>query len=202
MSTDIDQSPAGSITGIEENQQVQPTNSIDQIEASPEPTMEPTTSPSQTPDVRLTQESDLVSGDQQESCIVDYNRNFEAKVIELINQEREKEGLKPLTEQAQLTQAARLHSEDMACNKFFSHDSPTSGNVDTRVTDQGYQYSAIGENIAGGYDTPSSVVEGWMDSTGHRANILNGSFTQIGVGYVILEGSQLGVYWTLLIGAP
>jgi len=140
--------------------------------------------------------------DQSSVCKPEYNQNFETKVIQLINAERNKEGLPLLSEHALLTQSARLHSTDMACNQFFSHLSPTNGDVEQRMALQNYNYSVIGENIAAGYTSPESVVQGWMDSTGHRANIMNATFTQIGVGYVYMEGSDLEIYWTLLVGAP
>jgi uncharacterized protein YkwD len=162
----------------------------------------PTSAPVLTQSLIPNPSSGVDSTDQSTTCAPDINRSFESEVIQLINQERGKEGLAPLSEQSQLTQAARLHSQDMACNQFFSHLSPENGDVADRVTAQGYQYSAIGENIAGGYSSPASVVEGWMNSTGHRANIMSGTYTQVGVGYVYLAGSKLGTYWTLLVGTP
>lgn len=158
-------------------------------------------SPTPTQPVKNTLEN-TPENDQDSVCKPEYNQNFETKVIQLINAERNKEGLPLLSEHALLTQAARLHSTDMACNQFFSHLSPTNGDVEHRMALQNYNYSAIGENIAAGYTSPESVVQGWMDSTGHRANIMNATFTQIGVGYVYLEGSDLEIYWTLLVGAP
>jgi uncharacterized protein YkwD len=127
---------------------------------------------------------------------------FEAEVISLINAERAKESLAGLTIQSQLTTAARNHSDDMSCNDFFSHNSPTSGSPFDRISAAGYSYSWAGENIAAGHGTPSALVEGWMDSQGHRDNILNANFTQIGIGYAYWESSDFGVYWTAVFAAP
>lgn len=157
--------------------------------------------PTPTPPDSTSQEN-IPEGDQSVPCKPEFNQNFETKVIQLINAERKKEGLSPLSEHTFLTQTARLHSEDMACNQFFSHVSPTNGDVEQRVAFQKYTFSAIGENIAAGYNSPESVVQGWMNSTGHRANIMSATFTQIGVGYVYLEGSDLEIYWTLIVGTP
>jgi uncharacterized protein YkwD len=119
----------------------------------------------------------------------------------LINAERAKEGLSPLSKQSQLTTAARNHSEDMACNDFFSHTSPTTGSPFDRLAAIGYSYSSAAENIAAGYGSPAAVVSGWMSSSGHRANIL-GSYTQIGIGYAYWSGSSYGSYWTAVFGRP
>jgi len=135
-------------------------------------------------------------------CQATENRGFEAEVIALVNQFREENGIRVLAEQSQLTQAARLHSQDMACNQFFSHLSPTSGTLLDRIAGQDYEYSAAAENIAAGYITPAEVVEGWMDSLGHRTNLLNPQYTQVGVGYTFVADSANGTYWTIVLGVP
>ena len=86
---------------------------------------------------------------------------------------------------------ARYKSQDMADNRYFSHTSPTYGSPFQMIKAFGLSYRTAGENIAMGYSTPQAVVDGWMNSSGHRANILNASYTQIGVGYVVQ-----GHYWT------
>ena len=178
--------------------------------SSPEVVKNPTETPINE-DIRTTQMPTQPSNnilentpesDQVSLCKPEFNQNFETKVIQLINAERNKEGLSLLSEHALLTQAARQHSADMACNQFFSHLSPTYGDVEQRMALQTYTFSAIGENIAAGYISPEDVVQGWMNSTGHRANIMSAAFTQIGVGYVYLEGSDLEIYWTLIVGTP
>ncbi len=116
---------------------------------------------------------------------------YEKEVVRLVNAERAKQGLSPLEYDWQLSRVARYKSEDMQKNNYFSHTSPTYGSPFNMMKNFGISYRTAGENIAKGYRTPAAVVEGWMNSAGHRANILNSSFTHIGVGYV--EG---GNYWT------
>lgn len=117
--------------------------------------------------------------------------NYEAKVIELVNNIRTSYGLKPLKANWELSRVARYKSQDMADRKYFSHTSPTYGSPFDMMKNFGITYRSAGENIAMGYKTPEAVVNGWMNSSGHRANILNSSFTEIGVGYV-----AGGNYWT------
>ena len=116
---------------------------------------------------------------------------YESEVIRLVNEIRTERGLKPLTYDWQLSRVARYKSEDMRANRYFSHQSPTYGTPFQMIKSFGISYKSAGENIAKGYRTPKAVVDGWMNSSGHRANILNASFTHIGVGYVA-DGS----YWT------
>ena len=116
---------------------------------------------------------------------------YEREVVRLVNLERAKAGVSPLEYDWQLSRVARYKSEDMQKNKYFSHTSPTYGSPFNMMKSFGISYKTAGENIARGYQTPSAVVNGWMNSKGHRANILNSSFTHIGVGYV-----ASGNYWT------
>ena len=116
---------------------------------------------------------------------------FENEVIRLVNQQRAKNGLKELTANWELSRVARYKSQDMADNRFFSHTSPTYGTPFQMIKAFGLTYRTAGENIAYGQRTPQDVVNAWMNSSGHRANILNASYTQIGVGYV-----PSGHYWT------
>ena len=117
--------------------------------------------------------------------------NYEKEVVRLVNQERAKSGLKALTYDWQLSRVARYKSQDMKDNKYFSHTSPTYGSPFQMMKNFGISYRAAGENIARGQRTPAAVVNAWMNSSGDRANILNASFTHIGVGYV-----EDGHYWT------
>jgi len=114
---------------------------------------------------------------------VNITNAYELKVIELTNKERAKYGLKPLKADWDLTEVARYKSLDMLNKNYFDHQSPTYGSPFDMMEQFGINYTAAGENIAAGYSTPESVVEGWMNSEGHRENILNGDFTHIGVGY-------------------
>ncbi len=117
--------------------------------------------------------------------------NFEKKVVRLVNEIRKENGLKELTYDWQLSRVARIKSEDMRDNKYFSHTSPTYGSPFQMMKSFGITYRSAGENIARGQATPQAVVNAWMNSSGHRANILNSSFTHIGVGY-----ASSGRYWT------
>ena len=117
--------------------------------------------------------------------------NYENEVIRLVNEIRSENGLKPLTANWELSRIARYKSEDMSNNRYFSHTSPTYGTPFQMIKAFGLSYRTAGENIAYGYRTPAAVVDGWMNSSGHRANILNASYTQIGVGYC-----ANGNYWT------
>ena len=116
---------------------------------------------------------------------------FEQEVVKLTNAERTKAGLAPLKTDNQLMAAAREKSQDMQSKKYFSHTSPTFGSPFDRMKALGISYKSAGENIAQGQRSPQEVVQAWMDSPGHRANILNAKFTHIGVGYV-----KTGNYWT------
>ena len=118
-------------------------------------------------------------------------RSFEQEVIRLVNVQRAQNGLKPLTENWELSRVARYKSQDMVDNRYFSHTSPTYGSPFQMIRSFGISFRSAGENIAYGQRTPQAVVNAWMNSSGHRANILNASYTQIGVGYV-----ADGNYWT------
>lgn len=116
---------------------------------------------------------------------------YEQEVIRLVNEIRVQNGLNPLTYDWELSRVARYKSQDMKDNRYFSHTSPVYGSPFQMIKSFGLTYRTAGENIAKGYATPQAVVNGWMNSSGHRANILNASFTRIGVGYV-----AGGNYWT------
>ncbi|EJP88097.1 serine protease [Bacillus thuringiensis] len=116
---------------------------------------------------------------------------FEQRVVELTNAERTKQGLPALKIDTELSKVARIKSEDMQKNNYFDHNSPTYGSPFDMMKKFGISYTSAGENIAQGQRTPEEVVQAWMNSAGHRANILNNGFTHIGVGYV-----ESGNYWT------
>lgn len=116
------------------------------------------------------------------------------EVVKLVNAERAKAGLQPLKENWELSRVARYKSQDMIDKNYFSHTSPTYGSPFQMMKDFGISYQAAGENIAAGQRTPSEVVQAWMNSEGHRKNILSPSYTEIGVGYV--KGGSYGHYWT------
>ena len=117
--------------------------------------------------------------------------DYEQEVIRLVNIERAKYGLPALTEDWELSRVARYKSQDMKDKRYFSHTSPTYGSPFDMMKSFGLSYRTAGENIAMGQRTPQQVVNAWMNSSGHRANILNSSYKKIGVGYV-----ASGNYWT------
>ncbi len=110
--------------------------------------------------------------------------SMENVIIRLVNIERTSRGLKPLSANWQLSRVARYKSQDMHDAGYFAHESPRYGSPFNMMKNFGISYRTAGENIAKGYTSAAAVVEGWMNSPGHRANILNASFTEIGVGYV------------------
>lgn len=117
--------------------------------------------------------------------------SFEQDVIRLVNEIRAENGLSALAYNWELGRVARFKSQDMKDNRYFSHTSPVYGSPFEMIRNFGISFKSAGENIAKGYATPQAVVTGWMNSPGHRANILNKNYTQIGVGYV-----SDGSYWT------
>ena len=117
--------------------------------------------------------------------------SYEEEVIRLVNEIRVQNGLGAFKTNWELSRVARYKSQDMHDNRYFSHTSPTYGSPFDMMKSFGISYRTAGENIAMGYRTPQAVVDGWMNSEGHRKNILDASFTQIGVGYV-----ADGNYWT------
>ena len=116
--------------------------------------------------------------------------SFEDEVVRLVNIERRKQGLNELKHNWELSRVARYKSEDMRNRGYFSHTSPTYGSPFQMIRSFGISYRTAGENIAKGQASPEAVVRAWMNSSGHRANMLNSSFTEIGVGY------SSGNYWT------
>lgn len=119
---------------------------------------------------------------------------IESEVVRLVNIERQKNGLSQFSASSELSNVARVKSEDMSKNNYFSHNSPQYGSPFDMMKSFGIKYNTAGENIAMGYISAQSVVNGWMNSSGHKANILNPSFKTIGVGaYTDSKGT---IYWT------
>ncbi|GAA3451359.1 hypothetical protein GCM10018962_31920 [Dactylosporangium matsuzakiense] len=110
------------------------------------------------------------------------NVAYENQVLQMVNQERAKAGCGPLTYNAKLRTAAFKHSADMAANDYFSHDSQNGTSFAARISNEGYRWSNAAENIAKGQKTPADVMSAWMNSAGHRANILNCKLKDLGVG--------------------
>ena len=122
------------------------------------------------------------------------NANFVRQVVNLVNQERAKAGLSPVTADTSIQAAAQVRAKEI--EKSFSHTRPDGSSFSTALTQQGVTYRGSGENIAWGQKTPEQVMNGWMNSDGHRANILNKNFTKIGVGYH--QNASGTNYWTQL----
>jgi uncharacterized YkwD family protein/spore coat assembly protein SafA len=121
-------------------------------------------------------------------------QSIEQQVVKLVNAERAKVGVKPLTSDWELARVARFKSEDMRDNRYFDHNSPIYGTPFQMMKSFGINYRAAGENIAAGQTTAESVMKAWMNSPGHKQNILSPNFTHIGVGYA--KGGSYGHYWT------
>jgi uncharacterized protein YkwD len=127
--------------------------------------------------------------------------NVASELLGLINQARQQHGLAPLTLSAELITAAQGHADDMAQHNYFSHSGRNGSSLADRVQAAGYAYRAVGENIAAGNRTASAVFEQWMNSPGHRQNMLNGTFTELGVGYVLdASNTTYRHYWVLVLG--
>lgn len=159
------------------------TNNVTQVKR-PQKT-KPATKPDVKPEPPKPTTPDNNAGQAGDSQV----NEFEKEVVRLTNIERSKQGLKPLTLNTELSKVARIKSKDMVDKKYFDHNSPTYGSPFDMMKSFGISYRAAGENIAYGQRTPEEVVNGWMNSPGHRANILNGNFTEIGVGFY-------NNYWT------
>ncbi|WP_377520524.1 CAP domain-containing protein [Priestia megaterium] len=157
----------------------------EQAEAAPQ---EQAQAPEQTQQNTKAQQSENTDKSEQTKDA----SQFEQKVVDLVNQEREKQGLKSLTLNKRLSDVARTKSKDMMDKGYFDHNSPTYGSPFDMMKQFGIEYTTAGENIAKGQQSPEDVMNAWMNSDGHRKNILNPDFTEIGVGYV--KGDT--TYWT------
>ncbi|MNI46027.1 Cysteine-rich secretory protein family protein [compost metagenome] len=115
---------------------------------------------------------------------------FAQQVLDIVNQERSKAGLGALSMSAELSKMAMVKAQDMYTNNYFDHNSPTHGSPFDMMKAFGITYNTAGENIAKGQNTPTQVMNDWMNSPGHKANILNSSFTQIGIAYYNSEWVQ------------
>jgi len=132
--------------------------------------------------------------------------SFATGVVNETNTYRTQQGCPPVTVNAQLTDAAQSHSEDMALSDFFAHTGSDGSTPWQRIERTGYRYSLAAENIAAGYTTPEAVVQGWLNSVSHRDNILDCNLREIGVGYYYLQDDSGTVnyrhYWTQILATP
>ncbi|BCJ66950.1 CAP domain-containing protein [Polymorphospora rubra] len=158
--------------------------------ASPRPTPKPSktsATPSRTPSRTPTTRTESGGGGSQEE-----------QVVAIVNQRRAEAGCGAVRTNANLAKAARLHSEDQAAHSRMSHEGSNGSSPWQRAEQAGYQ-RAISENVAAGYRTPAAVMEGWMNSPGHRANILNCDAKAIGMG--IARSADGTIYWTQMFGS-
>ncbi|BEL06098.1 hypothetical protein Q0Z83_042890 [Actinoplanes sichuanensis] len=121
-------------------------------------------------------------------------------MIRLVNIERQNAGCSGLSGESRLEAAAQKHSELQAAQNTMSHQLPGEASMGDRVTAEGYRWRGVAENVAAGYTSPASVMDGWMNSPGHKANILNCAYTEIGVG--LAKSSSGTQYWTQNFATP
>ncbi|MFW6034465.1 MAG: CAP domain-containing protein [bacterium] len=157
---------------------------------TPEPTGTPSATDTAPPDETTSSEPPDEPADSPDL------RQLEAEVVELVDAERTAEGCSGLRVDKRLEEAARGHSEDMAERDYFDHTNPDGEGPNKRAQDEGYRWWSA-ENIAMGYPTAEAVVAGWMDSAGHRKNILDCDSVATGVG---VADSPRGLYWTQMFG--
>ena len=129
--------------------------------------------------------------------------SFFSELLTLTNQARQNAGVGELHLSYELGQSAQTYAEDLATQNFFSHTGKDGSTLTSRLSASGYQFIAAGENIAAGQQSASSVFQGWMNSPGHRANILQSEFTEVGFGLFDATGnSDYGRYWVQNFGKP
>ena len=168
------------------------------------PDEQPDEQPDETPDntpqlpdnIRPEETPDNGTEQQPEDDTGSMQGDFASQVVALVNAERAKHGLSALKVDAKVQQAALVRAKETA--QSFSHTRPNGSSFSTALTEAGVSYRRAGENIAYGQSTPQQVMNAWMNSSGHRANILNENFTTIGVGYTVINGTA---YWTQLFTA-
>ncbi len=128
---------------------------------------------------------------------------FFSELLTLTNQARQNAGIEALHFSYELGQSAQTYAEDLATQNFFSHTGKDGSTLGSRLTASGYDFAAAGENLAAGQQTASGVFQGWMNSPGHRANILQSEFTEVGFGLFDATGSSdYGRYWVQNFGKP
>lgn len=172
---------------------------------TPKPTSTPTTVPPSTPTDSPPPTEAPTPTDEPATCPVSGSSSFETTLLNLINKEREKQGAGPLTMVSSLRTAARKHSKDMACNDFFAHRGSDGSSPFDRMLAEGYSFSAAAENIyagSGPYNSPQSAFNAWMNSSGHRTNMLNPIYTDVGIGYKYNPESTYGGYFTADFARP
>jgi uncharacterized protein YkwD len=163
-------------------------------ESKPEVGLTDNSIPEQKPGTDSSPEQKPGNGSTEESIPEDSTHAFIQRVVDLVNAERAKEGLNPLTANTKVQAAAQVRAKE--CEKSFSHTRPNGSPFASALREQGVTYKSAGENIAWGQRSPEEVVRAWMNSAGHRKNIMNPNFTTIGVGYY--ENARGTDYWCQL----
>lgn len=127
--------------------------------------------------------------------------DWRAEVLQLVNDQRSANGVDPLAHDATLEAQAEQYACEMIFYDFFAHENPVTGTqLQDRAAEFGYEYTYIGENLAAGQRSPAEVVRSWMLSAGHRRNILDSGFVEVGVG--VRTGGEYNYYWVLEFGSP
>jgi uncharacterized protein YkwD len=175
--------------------------SLKATESAPQAVSDPVILPAADPEDEVEPFDESVVAEDIHGCNTYSNIKFEGVVVDLVNSARQFP-LEVLDEHALLTQIARQHSQEMACLDFFDHHSPLSGTVEERIDLNGYEYIAIGEVIATGYDAPEYVVAAWLGSQYHRENLLSNKFVHLGVGYAKQTGDDQPSFWTVVLASP
>jgi uncharacterized YkwD family protein len=160
------------------------------------PVQKPVTSPAQTP-VQKSVPASSASSSKSSSATVP---SAVQQVVTLVNQQRQKNGLAPLKMVQSLDNVAQTKAQDMINENYFDHTSPKYGSPFQMMSKFGISYSYAGENIAAGQPDAATVMNDWMNSSGHRANILDPHYTEIGVGEA--KGGTYGTYWVQEFIAP
>ncbi|MGB3136665.1 MAG: CAP domain-containing protein [Nodosilinea sp.] len=127
------------------------------------------------------------------------NATIAQELLQLVNAERRRVNAPPLTLSDKLLTAAQRHAQDMATSRRMSHTGSNGSSMRSRIDATEYSWSTIGENVAVGQPTAAAVMSAWMSSPGHRQNILNPAFTELGIGYASAQGR---IYWAQVFGRP
>ena len=171
------------------------TPSCPNVPSKPEstPSTTPQQKPESTPSTPSTNPEQKPESTPEQKPSTDFS-SYQQQVLDLVNAERTKRGISALTLDSNLSSVATKKSQDMVNKNYFDHTSPTYGSPFDMMKQFGISYRTAGENIAKGQKTPQEVVTAWMNSEGHRKNILNPNFTNLGVG--IAKDSKGTTYWT------
>ena len=157
------------------------------------PSTTPQQKPESTPSTPSTTPQQKPESTPEQKPSTDFS-SYQQQVLDLVNAERTKRGISALTLDSNLSSVATKKSQDMVNKNYFDHTSPTYGSPFDMMKQFGISYRTAAENIAKGQKTPQEVVTAWMNSEGHRKNILNPNFTNLGVG--IAKDSKGTTYWT------